>query len=162
MVNLSKQSRCDRIIFIGIIALLIFAPLAFGSVHVWAYTIMELSVFFLLLLWFIDRLLLSSNKTLEWVKTPANPLLLIILVFIGLQIVPLPSFLVDFVSPQLFADRMKALELLQQGADSVIEAPIWIPLAYYLHPVVIEWLKAAAYLGMFFLILNTARSKRRR
>jgi len=161
MLSVNKQNRCDRIIFFGIIALLIFAPLAFGSVHVWAYTIMELAVFFLLLLWFIDRLLLSSNKTLEWVKTPVNLLLVIFLVFIGMQIAPLPSFLVDFVSPQLFADRMKALELLQQGTDSVIETPGWIPIVYYLHPVVIEWLKTAAYLGMFFLVLNTARSKRR-
>ena len=30
--------------------LLVFAPLAFGSVHVWAYTLVELGVFFLILL----------------------------------------------------------------------------------------------------------------
>jgi len=43
----------SRIIQIGIIALLLFTPLAFGSVEVWARSILELGVFILAGLWLI-------------------------------------------------------------------------------------------------------------
>jgi len=58
-----QTTRIDRIIFFGIVLLLIFAPLAFGSVHVWAYSIVEFGVFFLLILWFVDNLIFSGSKT---------------------------------------------------------------------------------------------------
>ena len=40
-----QTSKIDKIIFYGIILLLVFAPLAFGSVHVWAYSIIEVGGF---------------------------------------------------------------------------------------------------------------------
>jgi len=39
-----QTSRIHSVIFIGIIFLLVFAPLAFGSVHVWAYSVVEIGV----------------------------------------------------------------------------------------------------------------------
>ena len=44
------------IIEYGLMFLIIFTPLAFGSVHVWAYTLMELIVLFLLLTHLFSRL----------------------------------------------------------------------------------------------------------
>ena len=84
-----QQTRIDRIIFLGILLLLIFAPLAFGSVHVWAYSIVEFGVFLLLALRFADHLIVSRSKTLTWVKTPVNLILVMLLVLIGLQLLPL-------------------------------------------------------------------------
>ena len=160
MLN-KKQNRCDSILFSGIIALLVLAPLAFGSVHVWAYCLVELGVFSLLAIWFADRLLFSRNDALEWVKTPVNSVLLLFLLLIGLQMVPLPSFLISFLSPQTFADKMRLFDLMEKVADSTTEGQRWFCIAYYLHPAIIEWLKLAAYIGMFFLVLNTVRSKKR-
>ena len=48
-----QTSRIHSVIFIGIIFLLVFAPLAFGSVHVWAYSVVEIGVCLLLILWFL-------------------------------------------------------------------------------------------------------------
>ena len=45
------KTKPDTIIEYGLIFLIIFTPLAFGSVHVWAYTIVEVVVLLLLLTW---------------------------------------------------------------------------------------------------------------
>lgn len=145
----------------GIIFLLIFAPLVFGSVHVWAYSLIEFGVFFLLALWFMERLLFSKINILEWVKTPVNLFLVLFLFLIVLQIIPLPSSLISFLSPQTFADKMRLFDLMEKAKDSTAHVSRWFCLAYYLHPAVIEWLKLASYIGMFFLVLNTVRSKER-
>jgi len=155
-----NQSTCDRIIFGGLIFLLIFAPLAFGSVHVWAYSLIELVVFFLLALWFADRLIFSKRDALEWVKTPVNLFPVLLLFFIGLQMVPLPSSLISFLSPQTFADKMQLFEVMAKTKDFGLDGSRWTCLAYYLHPAITEWLKLATYMGMFFLVLNSIRSKR--
>ncbi len=155
-----KQNRFDKIILFGITVLLIFAPLAFGSVHVWAYCLVEFGVFSLLALWFVDKLLLAKSDTLEWVKTPVNLVLVLLLALIGMQMVPLPSSWIAFFSPRTFADKMQLFEVMEKATDSATQVPSWISLCYYLHPALVEWLKLVAYMGMFFLVLNTARSKR--
>ena len=72
MEHTYRETKIQQIIFYGIIFLLIFAPLAFGSVHVWAYSVIEVGVFLLMGLWFVDQLIFSKSNTLTWVKTPVN------------------------------------------------------------------------------------------
>ncbi|MEW6671017.1 MAG: O-antigen ligase family protein [Thermodesulfobacteriota bacterium] len=153
-----KQSKADRIIFAGIITLLVFAPLAFGALHVWAYTLVELGVFVLLGLWVLDRFIFSKSGGPAWVKTPANLFLLLLVGFIGLQLVPLPPSWAAFLSPRTFADKQVLNDVLTRAGAG---AGGWMPLAYFLHPVIIQGLKLITYLGMFFLTLNTLRSKKR-
>lgn len=150
----SQPSVISRIIFLGIIAILVFAPLAFGSAHVWAYTLAELGVFFLLFIHFMTQVLFS--RSLAWVKTPVNGVLLLFILFIILQMIPLPGSWVAFVSPRTFADKIRILKLSDEAG-----AIQWMSFAYYLHPAILELLKLAACLGMFFLVLNNVRSKKR-
>ena len=79
---MTPHSRIEKTVFAGIIVLLVFAPLAFGSVHVWAFTIVELGVFLLLGLWFFDHLVVSWEGSLTWVKTPVNLMLVLLLVLL--------------------------------------------------------------------------------
>jgi len=151
-----KQSRIHGIILWGIVFLMVFAPLAFGSVHVWAYSIIEFGVFLLLVLWFVDQLIFSGSKNLVWVKTPVNLILVAFLVLVGLQMVPLPASVVALVSPQAFADKKEMVALLGSSGDG----PWWTTLSYSVHPTRIEWVKTGAYFGMFFLVLNTVKSKK--
>ncbi|MDF1593688.1 MAG: O-antigen ligase family protein [Desulfobacterales bacterium] len=153
-----KQTRTDRIIFTGVIGLLIFAPLFFGSVHVWAYTVVELGVFALLALWVLDRFIFSKSETVAWVKTPANLFLILLLGLIGLQLVPLPPSWAAFISPQTYADNETLYSVMARAG---LDGGDWMALAYYKHPVVIQGLKLMTYLGMFFLVLNIVRSKKR-
>ena len=154
------QTRIHKIIFFGIIFLLIFAPLAFGSVHVWAYSMVEFGVFLLLVLWFADQLIFSKSKTLAWVKTPVNLILLILLMLIGLQLIPLPSSVVAIVSPKAYADKTRVFEIMGKVVSESADRPSWMMLSYSLHPTLVEWLKLGAYFGMFFLVLNTVKSKK--
>jgi len=151
---IETQSKWDRLIFRGIVALLIFSPLAFGSVHVWAYCLMEVAVFSLLILFFTDRLLLSKSPALTWVRTPVNLWLILLLLLIGFQMLPLPSSWIAFVSPRTFADKRLLSEMISPS-----HAPGWMCLTYYRHASLMEFLKMAAYAGMFFLVLNTVRTK---
>jgi len=52
----------DAIIQGGLIFLVVFTPLAFGSVHTFAYTLMELSVIFLVLVWLVKSLVTSHQS----------------------------------------------------------------------------------------------------
>lgn len=151
-----RQSRTDRIIFAGIIGLLIFAPLAFGSVHVWAYTLVELGVFLLLFLWVLDRALFSKKQEIAWVKTPLNSIVILFFILIALQLVPLPFFLRAALSPQVYADKQQFWDVFSKAAS----AENWLSLAYLYHPVGLQILKLAAYAGMFFLVLNTIKTRR--
>lgn len=161
MNRTALPTRIDNIIFAGVLALLVFAPLAFGSVHVWAYTIVELGVFLLLGLWFFDRLVVSRDNQLTWVKTPANLFLVLLLAFIGLQLVPLPSAVTALVSPGTLADKQSQLLILGAAAQAPMEPLPWLSLTYYSHATRIEGLKLAAYAGMFFLVVNTLTSRKR-
>ena len=133
MVNFNHP-RFDRIIFSGIIVLLIFAPLAFGSVHVWAYSVVEFGVFSLLLLWFADQLIFSGSKPLVWVKTPVNLILLLFLALIGLQLIPLPAPVGAVVSPKVHADKTQLFKIMAEAADVSPFMPSRIMLSHSLHP----------------------------
>jgi len=155
-----KQSVSERIVFWGVVALLVFAPLAFGSVHVWAYTLIELGVFSLLFLYSMDRIVFSGSHTLKWVKTPINLFLVLLLALIGLQMLPVPSSWIAAVSPRTFSDKIQLFDVLARAKDSASEGAGWISLSYYTHQTHVELLKWAAYTGTFFLIVNTLKSKR--
>lgn len=158
-MKINSPTNIERIIFAGIIALLVFAPLAFGSVHVWAYSIIEFGVFLLLALWFVDRLIVSRSENLTWVKTPVNLMLVLLLALIGLQLLPLPSSVMVLVSPHTHADKTQFFALLGRAADVSTDGPAWMALTYYVHATLVEWLKIGAYFGMFFLVVNTLKSK---
>jgi len=64
---------CDKIIEFGIIFLIIFTPLAFGTVHVWSYTLMELTVIILILGWLLKLIVTGYNSKLATGYWPALP-----------------------------------------------------------------------------------------
>jgi O-antigen ligase len=53
----------DRIIEYGIIVLIVFTPLAFGSVHLWAYTTMEITICILVIIWILKLITVNLKKT---------------------------------------------------------------------------------------------------
>ena len=155
-----SHSPIDKIIFAGIVVLLIFAPLAFGSVHVWAYSVIQFGVLLLLSLWFVDRLIFSKAGTLIWVKTPINLLMIILIGFIFFQTIPLPASLLALLSPKTFADKTAAMSILTGAQDAGSIGVPWIPISYSIHPTLNELLKLISYFGMFFLVVNTLKSKK--
>jgi len=210
---------CNKVIESGLIFLVIFTPLAFGSVHVWAYSLMELTVFILLLTWLLKSLLISGkskvkskkksifltlNSQLSFFKTPLNIPLLFFLFLVIFQMIPLPPSALKLLSPNTYClyqqilpgwpyeqdagYRMQDTGYRMQDAGYTIHDtryriqdtryrmqdggfnstnstnPMksmnsWRSLSIYPHSTKDELFKFLAYIGVFFLIVNTVRSK---
>ena len=154
-----KPPVLNRIIFCGVIFLLIFAPLAFGSVHVWAYSLIEILVFLLVALFFISKTISNKDTELKWAKTPVNGILILILILIGVQMMPMPLSWLSVISPKTAELKTHAAQIIADSGPS--PHPLALSLSHYRHATIQEWLKLASYLGMFFLVLNISTSRRR-
>ncbi|MBI4007425.1 MAG: O-antigen ligase family protein, partial [Planctomycetes bacterium] len=111
---------CDKIIISGVIGLVVFTPIAIGSVHVRAFSMMELIVIGLVLTWMIKLLCLRDESVEEslsdrqdlvckmpksrfgFVKTPLNVPFLIFVGILLFQTVPLPMSAIRFLSPETY------------------------------------------------------------
>ncbi len=161
-----KKSRSglltpDRIVFGGIILLLVFAPLAFGLRHVWAYTVVQIGVFSLGLLYLLDKIFSRQHVEWSWVRTPLGGFILVLLLIGMLQAIPMPPALVAFLSPETAADKAPLMELLARDTQPERAFSGWIPLTYNRHATGVEWLKMATYAALFFLVLNSANTHKR-
>src|ERR1039457_6584576 len=100
-------------VYIIFIFLLIFSPLAFGTVEQWSLLVMEaLSVFALL------RLLAEKKESSPFYKVPGILPLLSICIYYLVQLVPLPSSLVSIISPATYR--------LYESTEGIIKLPEWI------------------------------------
>src|SRR5437762_906871 len=57
------KSSCDRLTIGGILALILFTPFAFGTVHPWAYTTMEVVIFGLVVVWMIKLMVTRGQRS---------------------------------------------------------------------------------------------------
>jgi len=104
LINLKSMQRISYVLFIF---LLIFCPLAFGTVETWSITILETitAISFLLLSF---SFLLSKTPGL---KIPGIIPLFLLLGFMSLQLLPLPIALVKLLSPSTWEIYQPLLEL---------------------------------------------------
>ncbi len=112
-----------RFILLG---LLIFTPIPFGSVEVWAFSVMELGILLMIILWTIQSGIDNRQSVVNLnSELPARPaggriphslpvrqagafvlvFLCLFLLLILLQMVPLPSGIIKIISPNTFAFR---------------------------------------------------------
>ena len=113
----------------------------------------------------MDVLVFSDTGTLQWVKTPLNLLFLILILFFLFQTISIPPSWVAFFSPETYEDKKMVFSILETVRDSSGDIPQtevpWMTFAYYPYSVYLGGLKIFSWLGMFFLVLNTANSKKR-
>ena len=96
-----------------LILLLIFTPIAFGSVELWAFSLMELGILLIIILWAIENIIvrpLASEKSFNSAirnsqSAIAVTLLSLFLLLILFQMIPLPSGLLKILSPKTYALR---------------------------------------------------------
>lgn len=118
---------------------LIFAPLAFGTVEHWSIVILEILIGTAALVhfgscWFFRK---------EHLKVPGLYPLLLLLLFMALQIVPLPPFLLKILSPAAFAAYSPIAELADKGQ--------WLPLSLNQKATGLEFLRISAYALVYIL-----------
>ncbi|MFQ5877228.1 MAG: O-antigen ligase family protein [Acidobacteriota bacterium] len=97
---MSLSRLCDRILRWGLVALIAFTPLAFGTVEGWSIAVMEWGIVSLLLLFGLDRFWPGRPRT---VRRPGLwglgiPIVLFLLLAV-LQTVPIPLSWLEGVSP---------------------------------------------------------------
>lgn len=101
----------NKTIILFISSLLIFTPIAFGSVEIWAFSLMELGILLIIFLWAIQSILLRNHDPL--LRTPNSKLPAILfslfLLLILFQMLPLPSAMIKIISPQTFSLRQQLL-----------------------------------------------------
>jgi O-antigen ligase len=153
----------ERLAFAIYLSVLLWSPLAFGAVHEIGYTILVLGVLagsLLLLTAHFTRDRKTGAYSLRLPDTSLNPLFLLILFFLLFQIIPLPGFLVRFLSPEswvVFQKSIPASEIVTIG----VPPDAWFSLAPYRHPVLLSLVRWTAY-GLFFLGLSQVLNSRKR
>jgi O-antigen ligase len=144
----------DHLIKLILIFLLVFTPLASGSMDLWASSVMELGVLLIIVLWGIQQMMTSPSsdgRTLGTQRTGIErhwvfPAILLA-IFVGLvvfQMINLPSNLIGIVSP-------KTVELRRQLQVSV-EQVNRVTLSFLPHATQIELFKWLALIGLFFFL----------
>lgn len=96
----------------GIGLLVVLTPVCFGSVHPWAYTLMEGIVFTLVAAW-MARAWLGGGRLMRvggWRAAGAVALpIVLVLALIGLELVPMPPAMLAAVSPAAYQIYARAL-----------------------------------------------------
>jgi len=136
-----------------LIGLILFTPIAFGAMELWALSIMELGILLIIILWAIEtgivRFLASEKSFGSAITNPPSAipmvLLALFLLLILFQMFPLPSGILKIISPKTFALR-SALSL-EPSVSS-------FPLSFYPLLTRIEFFKWLTLVGLFIFLLG--------
>jgi len=158
-------SICNIVIECGIIFLIVFTPLAFGTVHVWAYTVMELTVLFLLFVWLLKLIYLNRSFPgfrLLLVKTSLNLPFCLFFLLVLFQMVPLFPSVIEHISPNtydLYIQTVPGYGVQEADLNASDKINPNRPLSIYSHDSRDELLKVLAYVAVFFLIINNIKTR---
>jgi O-antigen ligase len=140
----------DRLIYLGFLILIAWLPLPLGSNRPWAEAIMEIWVCSLMLLWLIAFMRNQVKITDVFKKAaPVISLFFIWLIWLLIQIIPLPSTWMANLSPAAYE-----LHSLTNDVDSMT-------LSLDLNATITGWFKSLAYILIFILSLLLIHSRRR-
>jgi O-antigen ligase len=153
----------DKAAFIIYLVTLILSPLLFGAVHTYAYTIMALGVLSATLLLIIRHIRKDRKSEAYWIKFPNNSLNVLFLSFLAfliLQVVGLPDFFLEILSPRAMEVGEKTLPA-SLVAMTGTQGKDWFALSPYYYPVRMSIIRFAVY-GLFFLGLTQVLNSQKR
>ncbi len=157
-----------------LVALIIITPIAFGSIELWAFSIMELGILLVLVLRSIQSLINRTSRSAfsplssAGSKVPLShqfeicnlkfampvALLSLFLLLILFQLLPLPSGLIKILSPKTYALR-QSLSILDLEPSALS-----FPLSFLPFATQIEFFKWLTLIGLFFFLLYWKHSNR--
>lgn len=152
---MSFQRIYHNILDAAIISLIVFTPFAFGAVHIWAYTISEIIIFLLLIL-FAIKYFFFAELFIEKALKPLYIALLLVLLLVVFQLIPLPQNIVRFLSPGI----VKYLDVYNNVIPGFSELGS-LPLSVYPHATRISLVKLFAWFGIFVIMLQEVKEKER-
>ena len=144
----------NHLITLLLVFLIIFTPIAFGSIELWAFSVMELGILLIIILWAVQSLSLRTSSRCSAFKSfirihshphsdhspfPLSP-------SDSLSDVSLPSGILKIISPKTFALR-SALKPMSHSASS-------FPLSFIPFLTQIEFFKWLTLIGLFIFLLR--------
>lgn len=143
-------STFENRLFYALLLLLLWLPLPLGSNRLWAEAVFEVWVAILAWLWIIDyqRNRVSVGRAFIGARTVLW-VLLGWLAYVMLQLIPLPAFARQILSPA-------SLEIYRQAGETG-----WLPLSLHPFATFLFWLKSIAYVVLFALALLLVNNKHR-
>jgi Tfp pilus assembly protein PilF/O-antigen ligase len=129
------------------IAVLIFSPLAFGTVERWSYAVMEIVSVVVLLLVFLR----IFQKKKSYYETPGIVPLLMFLAYILLQAVPVPPQFIKILSPATYEIYKQTLLVADPSA--------WIPLSLNPKATLKEFFRFSAYAAFYIVTVQLLTRK---
>jgi tetratricopeptide (TPR) repeat protein len=143
----TQTSRLDIVIESLIVCLLVFMPLAYGVVHAWSETIVVIASGAIITC-FLVKLILDDNQRMIW--TWAYVPLGLFLILVLFQLISLPAWLVQIISPNTVEMKRELLGDLQ-NADEILDS---ITLSFYPHATKHDLRLILAITGVFIVVLN--------
>jgi tetratricopeptide (TPR) repeat protein len=129
------------------IAILLFSPLAFGTVERWSYAVMEIASLVVVLLVFLR---IFQKKT-SYYETPGIVPLLLFLAYILLQVVPVPPQLIKILSPSTYEIYRESFLIANPSA--------WIPLSVNPKATLTEFFRFSAYAAFYITTVQLLTRK---
>ncbi len=140
----------DRLLLWVLTFLLLFTPLAFGTVEVWSIALAELLVLSMGAIWTARMI---RDGRIQFERTPFTILILSFLVLILFQMLPLPLNMIKLLSPAAYSvynDAASALNL-QVG---------WRTISLNPGATREEFLRLLTYAILFWILLNHLRERK--
>jgi O-antigen ligase len=137
-----------KIIFMIFIFVLVFSPLAFGTVEPWSLTIMETFSIFALFLLLIRNLLKKDTFLYD---IPGIIPLLFFLAYLLVQIIPLPSGIIKTISPETYS--------LYKETVLIHEPLKWLSLSINRKVTLMEFFRITAYVAFYVFTVQLLTKK---
>lgn len=139
----------DRLLSWTLTLLLLFTPLAFGTVEVWSIAVAELLVLFMGAIWFAQMI---RDGRIQIDRTPFTVLILSFLALMLFQMLPLPMNTIKLLSPAAYSVYSAAASALNLQAE-------WRTVS--LDPIATreELLRILTYAVLFWILLNRFRER---
>src|SRR4030043_2071382 len=137
----------NTLIMFLIIFLIIFTPIAFGAMELWAFSLMELGILLIIILWAIQTGIVRLRASEKSLNSPIyNPclsgrqaqsaipmvLLSLFLLLILFQMISLPSGVLKIISPKTFSLRQSlSISNFELSALSFEPSVSGFPLSFF-------------------------------
>jgi O-antigen ligase len=138
-----------------LILLIIFTPIAFGSMELWAFSIMELGILLIIILWAIQSLILRSqepqlithNSKLQTLYFVIPCIFLLLILF---QLLPLPSGILKIISLKTYELRNS----LSTFNSQLLTLNSKFQISFFPFLTQIEFFKWLTLIGLFIFLLR--------
>lgn len=156
-----------------IVFLIVFTPMAFGTVETWSITIMECIAFLAVATWLVR---MTHEKEITFARLLFHIPLAVILCIVILQLLPLPPKILGLLSPETFSIYKEAIPDWPQShpfntiETTASELGIYIfshetlspkkTLSIYPFTTQGELLKFLTYLSVFYLVINNFKDQK--